>query len=133
MASLDGEGEIVPEQDRSHLSTCSACQRWLADYESMTAHFEGLTYPDAGIDLWSAIESRIQPPRPRLSLPPRLWLLGGIVLSLRALQLLVDLPVPILELFAPAVAAVVIAAVRRMAGGVVSIETWAPELRRGDV
>ena len=133
MASLDGDGETVSELDRSHLSTCSSCQRWLVDFESMTAQFQSLTYPDAKVDLWSAIESRIHQADPMPSLPYRLWLLGGIMLSLRAVQLFIDLPVPILHLLVPTVAAVVIAAVWKIAGGVVSIEVWAPELRKGDV
>jgi hypothetical protein len=55
------------------------------------------------------------------------------MLSLRAVQLFIDLPVPILHLLVPTVAAVVIAAVWKIAGGVLSIEVWAPELRKGDV
>jgi anti-sigma factor RsiW len=133
MASLDGESGTVSERDRAHLSTCSSCQRWLADLASMTAQFQGLSYPNAQIDLWAAVEGRIRQAAPMPSLPRRLWLVGGLVLGVRALQLLVDLPVPVLHLFVPFIAAAVIAAIWKIAGGAVSIETWAPELQKGDV
>ena len=133
MALLDGESGALSELDRAHLSTCSPCQRWLADLESMTAQLQGLSYPNAGIDLWAAVEGRVGKKAPTPSLPPRVWLVGGLVLGLRALQLLVDLPMPVQHLFVPLIAAAVIAAIWKIAGGALSIETWAPELQKGDV
>ena len=42
MALLDGEADALSDADREHLSTCSLCQRWLTDLESMTARFDRL-------------------------------------------------------------------------------------------
>jgi hypothetical protein len=133
MARLDGEEQAVSQLDREHLSTCPSCQQWLADFRSLAARLEGLGYPGAPTDLWTGVESRIAQADPIPSAPHRLWLIGGIVLGMRTLQLLIDFPVPILQLFVPIVAAAVIAAVWKIAGGALSIETWAPELRKGDM
>ena len=133
MASMDGEGGTLSEPDRQHLSTCSSCQRWLADLESMTARFQGFSYPDARMDLWTAVEGRIRQADPMPSLPYRLWPIGALLLGWRALQLSIDLPIPVLHLFVPLAVAAAIAAVWKVAGDPLAIATWAPELRKGDV
>lgn len=133
MAVLDGEAGALPEPDREHLSTCSSCQRWLADLESMTVRFQGLSYPDARMDLWTAVEGRIRQADPMASLPHRLWPIGALLLGWRALQMSIDLPIPVLYLFVPLAAAVAIAVVWKVAGDPLAIQTWTPELRKGDV
>ena len=131
--SLDGEGGALAESDREHLTTCSSCQRWLADLDSMTARFQDLSYPDTRMDLWTAVEGQIRQADPIPSLPRRLWLIGALLVGLRALQLSIDLPIPVLHLLAPLAAAVAIAVAWKVAGNSLAIETWAPELRKGDV
>ena len=133
MAWLDGESGALSEPDREHLSTCSACRRWLADLESMTAQFQGLSYPDAQMDLWTAVEGRIRQADRTPSLPHRLWPIGALLLGWRVLQLSIDLPIPVLHLIGPLAAAVAIAVAWKVAGDPLAIETWAPELRKGDV
>jgi hypothetical protein len=133
MALLDGEGEALPEADRDHLSTCSSCQRWLAALETMTVRFQGFSYPDARMDLWSAVEGRIRQADPLTSLPRRLWPIGAVLLGWRAVQLSIDLPVPALDVFVPLAAAVAMVIVWKMAGDPLAIATWTPELRKGDV
>ncbi len=133
MASLDGERGPLSDPEREHLSTCSACQRWLADLESMTAQFQGLSYPDVRMDLWTAVKGRIRQAEPMPSLPRRLWPIGALLLGWRALQLSIDLPAPVLHLFVLLAVAAVIAVVWRVAGDPLAIATWAPELRKGDV
>jgi anti-sigma factor RsiW len=133
MALLDGEGGRLSEPDREHLSTCSSCQRWLADLESMTAQFRGLSYPDAQMDLWTAVEGRIRQADPMPSLPHRLWLIGTLLLGWRALELSIDLPIPVVHLLGPLAAAIAIAVAWKVAGDPLAIETWAPELGKGDV
>ena len=133
MALLDGEGGALSEADREHLSTCSSCQRWLADLESMSARFQGLSYPDAQADLWTAVEGRIRQAGPMASLPHRLWPIGAALLGWRALQLTIDLPMPVLHLLLPLAAVMAIAIIWKVAGDPLAIETWAPELRKGDV
>jgi hypothetical protein len=133
MALLDGEAAALSNPDREHLSTCSSCQRWLADLESMTAQFQDLSYPDAQIDLWAAVEGRIGQADPIASLPQRLWPIGALLLGWRALQLSIDLPMPVLHLSVPFAAAVVIAVVWKVGGDPLAIATCVPELRKGDV
>ena len=133
MATLDGERGAWSESDRDHLSTCSSCQRWLADLESMTIQVQGLSYPDAQMDLWAAVKGRIRQADPMPSLPSRLWPIGALLLGWRALQLFIDLPIPGLHLFVPLAAAAAIATAWRVAGDPLAIEPWAPELRKGDV
>ena len=133
MALLDGEGGALSEADREHLATCSSCQPWLADLESMTVRLQGLSYPDTQMDLWTAVEGRIRHADPMSSLSHRLWLIGALLVGWRALQLSIDLPIPVLHLLGPLAAAVAIAVAWKVAGNPLAIETWAPELRKGDV
>jgi anti-sigma factor RsiW len=126
MASLDGERDARSAQDQQHLSTCSACRRWLEEMHAMTGRLQGLAYPSAQTDLWATVGSRIrQPEQP--SLLRRLWPIAFIVLGWRALQLWVDLPIPLLHPLVPLAAAAV--AVWLLEGDPLAIETSAPELQ----
>jgi hypothetical protein len=114
--------------DRQHLSTCSSCRRWLDDLQSMTPRLQGLSYPNAPVDLWTAVEGHIRNSEQSLALPSRLWPIGATVLGWRALQLFVDLPMPELHPLVPLVATV--AAVWLVAGDPLAIKTTAPELEK---
>lgn len=131
MASLDGERDAQSASDHQHLSTCSSCQRWLNDLQSMTGQLQGLSYHPAPVDLWSAVESRIRDSENSLALPRRLWPIAATVLGWRALQLFVDLPLPELHACVPLVAMAV--AVWLIAGDPLAIETSAPELEKRGV
>jgi hypothetical protein len=127
MASLDGESGARPAPDQQHLSTCSSCRRWLEDMHAMTGRLQGLAYPSAQTDLWATVESRIrQPEQP--SLLNWLWPIAAVVLGWRALQLLVDLPLPLFHSLVPLAAAAV--AVWLLKGDPLAIETSAPELQK---
>ena len=128
MASLDGESDPESVPDRQHLSTCSSCQGWLEDFQSMTGQLGGLSYPSARVDLWTAVESRIQQSERVLDLPRRLWPIAVIAVLWRALQLFVDLPIPMLHPLVPLVATA--AALWLVAGDPLAIETSAPELEK---
>jgi hypothetical protein len=135
MAALDRAtvGEVAdPGIDtQQHLAFCSSCRRWLKDLESMNSHFQRLAYPDAQVDLWATVERRIRHSDIRLPVTHRLWLIGAFVLAWRALQLLIDLPFPMLHPFVPLAAAV--AALWQIAGDPLAIETFAPELQKRGV
>jgi predicted anti-sigma-YlaC factor YlaD len=131
MASLDGESDPGSEPDRQHLSTCLLCQGWLKNLQSMTGQLQGLSYPDAHVDLWTAVEGRIRQHEQRLHLPRRLWPIVAIVLAWRAFELFADLPIPALHPFVPLAAAV--AFVWLVAGDPLAIETSAPELQKRGV
>ena len=128
------DGETVPEaaaphpDAEQHLAFCSSCSRWLQDLESMNSRFQGVSYADAHVDLWTALESRIRPSEPRLPGTNRLALIGACGLGFRALQLMVDLPLPLLHPLVPM--AVAAAALWQFAGDPLRIQTFAPELEK---
>ena len=137
MASLDGESDARSAPDQQHLATCASCRRWLEEMQAMTGRLHGLAYPDSQMDLWAAVESRIRQPRLRhgygeageeRSLLHRLWPVVAIVLGWRALQLFVDLPIPLLHPVVPFAAA--IATLWLLEGDPLAIETSAPELQK---
>ena len=131
MASLDGESDPPAAPDAQHLTTCGSCQQWLKDFQSMTGQLQGLSYPAARVDLWPVVEARVRESERRPALAQRLWLIGGLVLAWRAIQLFVDLPLPVLHPIVPLVAAV--AAIWVIAGDPLAIETSAPELQKRGV
>jgi hypothetical protein len=128
MASLDGENGPESAADRQHVLTCAPCRRWLEDLQSVSRQLDGLPYQSAQIDLWSSVEGRIRESGQMPALSRRLWLLGATVLVWRAVQLFIDLPLPILHPLVPLAAAVV--AVWLIAGDPLAIETSAPELQK---
>lgn len=130
MASLDGERDARSAPDQQHLSTCSSCRRWLEEMHAMTGRLHGLAYSNARTDLWTAVESRIREPE-QPSLLRRLGPIAAIVLGWRALQLSVDLPIPLLHSLVPLAAAAL--AVRLLKGDPLAIETSAPELQKRGV
>lgn len=132
MAALDREtGPDVtdPRTDaRQHVASCSSCERWLKEFESMHRRFEGVSYPRPQVDLWTGIEDRIRLPDASLTRTHRLWLIGALVIAWRALQLMVDLPLPVLHPLVPLAAAM--AALWQISGDPLAIETAAPELQK---
>jgi hypothetical protein len=128
MASLDGESDPRSTSDRQHLSTCASCQRWVNGLRSMSGQLQGLPYPGARVDLWTAVESRIRRSEQGLALPRQLWPIGALVVVWRALQLFVDLPIPMLHPLVPLAATA--AAVWLVAGDPLAIATSAPELEK---
>lgn len=135
MAALDGEAvremtDAVTDS-RRHLALCSACRGWLKDLESINSRFERVTYPGAQVDLWASVECRIRHSHTRLTVTQRIWLIGALVLTWRTLELLIDLPFPVLHPLVPLAAAV--AALWQMAGDPLAIETFAPELQKRGV
>ena len=131
MAALDGEAASAAEPTAEHLSTCSSCRQWLAELESMSGRLHTLSYPAASLDLWADVQRRIgQPDRTAVS-PHRLLAIGILVLAWRALQLLFDLPFPLLHPLVPMAGAV--AALWHVAGDPLAIATFAPELQKRGV
>jgi hypothetical protein len=128
MAQVDEERLAPDAPDRTHLLTCESCQRWVLDFRSMSGQLQALPYPRASVDLWAAVNDRIRQPENGLALPRRLWPIAGGMLAWRALQLFVDLPIPVLHPIVPLAATV--AAFWMLAGDPLRIETSAPELRK---
>ena len=135
MAALDGEtvpDDADPRTDaRQHLSSCSSCERWVKNLESMDRRFHALSYPRSQVDLWAGVEGRIRLPDASLTRTPRLWLIGALVIAWRTLQLMFDVPLPMLHPLVPLAAAV--AALWQISGDPLAIETAAPELQKRGV
>jgi len=131
MAALDGESVPDVADARQHLSSCSSCARWLKNLESMNGRFHAVSYPRSQVDLWAGVEDRIRLPDASLTRVHRLWLIGALVIAWRALQLMFDLPLPMLHPLVPLAAAV--AALWQISGDPLAIETAAPELQKRGV
>ena len=131
MAALDSESVPDVADARHHLSSCSSCKRWLKNLESMNSRFHAVSYPRSQVDLWADVEGRIRLPGASLTRTHRLWLIAALVIAWRALQLMFDLPLPMLHPLVPLAAAV--AALWQISGDPLAIETAAPELQKRGV
>jgi hypothetical protein len=128
MASLDGEAEPDSVADRAHASTCPLCRQWLANFEALRGQLQEFSYPFTGVDVWPVVQDRILTLDRLTPLVHQLWPIGAGVLVWRALQLFVDLPMPVLHPLVPLVAAVAVA--WRVGGDFLTIDTFAPELEK---
>jgi hypothetical protein len=128
MAALDEEADAASSADRGHLSTCSSCREWLLDLEHVNGRLRQLAYPDAQVDLWGPIETRIREIEHRPNATRRLVVSGLVLLAWRVLQLLIDLPLPALHPLLPLAAAAV--ALWQLARDPLAIRTFAPELQK---
>jgi hypothetical protein len=132
MAERDGEpvpGAPDPRSDpRQHLASCSSCDQWVREFESMNSRFQGVSYPGAQRDLWAGVEARLRQADTSRAVMRRFWIIGAAVLAWRALQLLVDLPLPLLHPLVPLACA--LAALWVIARDPLAIETFAPELQK---
>ena len=135
MAALDGEAAPDIADPRSdagqHLALCTSCSRWLKDLESMNGRLQRVAYPRVQADLWARVSDRIHESDTSGTVTQRLWMIGAFVLGWRALQLLIDLPFPVLHPLVPLAGA--IAALWLIATDPLAIETLAPELQKRGV
>ena len=131
MAVFDDEpaqlGTTTEADPRQHLEVCRSCAVWARQLESLDRRFQGLSYPEASQDLWHIVETRIHSPETNRSIG-RLVVLAGVLLCWRALQLLIDLPFPVLHPLVPLAA--MLAALWLVARKPFSIVTFAPELQK---
>lgn len=98
------------------------------DDEELQRRLESLPYRQTRTDLWPAVEERIQHFEDGRSIARRLLPIAAMVLAWRALQLMVEVPLPFLHPIVPLAAA--FWAVRKLAGNPLAIETSAPELQK---
>ena len=89
---------------------------------------QSLRYPEARQDVWPAVSERIQQVHDGGSTVRRLLPIAALVITWRVLQLMFDLPLPLLHPIVPLTAAVW--ALRQLAGDPLAIETSAPELHK---
>jgi hypothetical protein len=128
MAATDGEVDAASAADRDHLTGCSSCQQWLSDLEAMDGRLRRLAYPDARVDLWASVETRIREIEEKPDALRRLRVIGSLLVAWRLLQLLIDLPLPALHPLVPFAA--LAAALWQLAGDPLAVRTFAPELQK---
>jgi hypothetical protein len=133
MAAFDegaaGRADPGPEA-REHLATCSACEQWLRNLESLDHRLQGLSYLSTSADLWPAVERSLRPSGKTHANLRRFFLISTMVFGWRALQLFVDLPLPFLHSLVPLAA--ILAAFWQLARDPLAIQTFAPELQKRD-
>jgi len=128
MAALDNEAAADSALAQEHLSSCASCRQWREGFQTMTGRLQALSYPDVQRDLWSAVAAQIGQAEGQRDLAAWLWPIGGVVLGWRALQLFVDLPLPMVHPLVPLAAGV--AAVWLVTGDALAIQTSAMELQK---
>ena len=128
MAVLDGESEAASTADRAHLGDCASCREWLSGMERLDSRLQGLAYPNPRIDLWTSLQPMVRETHAPAAVTGRLLTIGALVLAWRVLQLLMDLPFPALHPVVPMVA--VAAALWQLAGDLLAVKTFAPELQK---
>lgn len=128
MAAMDGETGEASSADRAHLAGCASCRQWLDGLGHLDGRLQRLAYPDPRIDLWTSLQPRIHDLDAKTDVARRLWVIGALVLGWRVLQLVIDLPLPALHPLVPIAAAA--AALWRLAGDPLAVETFAPELQK---
>jgi hypothetical protein len=131
MAASDGErppaaGEALADLER-HAASCASCAEWMREFQAMSASLSEAQYPDARTDLWQPVAARIRPSASGAT-TRHLWLIGGTVLAWRLLELLVDLPLPVLHPLVPLAAAAL--ALKQIAGDPFAIATFPSELHK---
>lgn len=132
MAAFDGETQN-DEPDagpaaREHLRSCAACAEWMTVLESTGHRLQQASYPNAPADLWPAIERTLDRSAAKQLNRQRIFVLAALVLGWRALQLFVDLPLPLLQSLIPL--AIGIAALWQLTRDPLAIQTFAPELQK---
>jgi hypothetical protein len=130
MSELDREtGGPGPAWIHAHLAGCPGCREAVAGMTRMHASLEHLTYDAAAVDLWPAVEARLQPggrspSREALALA----LIVPAALAWRALQMSFDIPLPLWNVAVPLVAGVIV--LRWLAGDPLAISPSTPELQQ---
>ena len=127
MALLDGEHGPESAGFHQHAASCASCREWRDGVEMLIGDLRGLAYPRDDVDLWAAVQHDIRRPvRPYGA--PQLWPIAATLVAWRALQLFIDLPLPVLHALVPLAATAVV--LWRAGGDVLRIETLAPELQK---
>ncbi len=130
MSEIDRETDGArPAWIDAHLAECSGCRDAVAGMVRMHANLERLTYEAPAADLWPAVEARLAPRVPsavRETLA--LALIVPAALAWRALQVSIDLPLPVWNVVVPFAAAVIV--LRWLAGDPLAISASTPALQQ---
>ena len=108
MAKLDGESERAPgEEYDTHVAGCEACREAIAAMTRLHAELDFVSYDSAPTDLWPAVQGRIVG-RWRAGARERLGfgVLAALVVAWRTVQLVFDVPVPVLNALVPLAVAI---------------------------
>jgi predicted anti-sigma-YlaC factor YlaD len=109
MARLDGESAPVGgDEYESHLAGCEQCREVIAGVTRLHARLEALSDGAAVMDLWPAVHGRIVDQRRSGRERLVFGVLAAFVLAWRTAQLVVDVPVPVLNAVVPLAVAVLV-------------------------
>lgn len=128
MASLDGETPAVPAaQIELHLTGCTRCREAVVAMTSLQRQLTNVTYAGPPLDLWPEVGKRIGQ-----STRPHGWVAFALVAALciawRTGQLLLDLPLPVLNGVVPLTLSLLLA--RWLVGDPLAINESTPDLRQ---
>ena len=129
MASLDGETPALPaDRIEAHMSGCAECRAAVATMKAFQPQLAELTLSGPATDLWPAVGRRIE----RQPAQARGWLafvlVAGICVVWRTGQLVLDLPLPVLNAIVPLFLSILLA--RRLVGDPLAISDTTPDLRQ---
>ena len=127
MAVLDGEHGAESAALQEHVASCASCREWLDGQETLATKLRGIGYPREDVDLWPAVQQGIRQSSQTFQ-AQRLWPFAAMLVVWRALQLFIDLPLPLLQLIVPLLASGVV--LWRAGDDFLRIQTLAPELQK---
>ena len=129
MARLDGETPALPaDRIDAHLAGCAGCRAAAARMTAQQGQLAALSLAGPGVDLWPAVGRRIG----HRSSPRHGWiafaLVAAICLVWRTGQLVLDLPLPVVNTLVPL--AVLVPLVRWLVGDPLAFNLTTPDLRQ---
>ena len=129
MATLDGETPLLAaDRIESHLARCSRCREAVEPMKGLQQQLAAMTLPGPAIDVWPAVERQIGAGRSARHAPWGLALVAGICVAWRTGQLVLDLPLPVVNSLVPLTLCVLLA--RWFVGDVLMIDETTPDLRQ---
>jgi predicted anti-sigma-YlaC factor YlaD len=129
MARLDGETTaLAAEQIDVHLAACSQCREALVAMTSLQRRLTGLTYGGPQLDLWPEVGRRIGHESTRTHGWVAFALVAAVCILWRTCQLLLDLPLPVLNAVVPLTLSLLLA--RWLVGDPLAISETTPDLRQ---
>lgn len=129
MASLDGERPALPaDRIEAHVNGCAECRAAVASMTGLQHQLAELAVSGPATDLWPAVGRRIG----HRSTPAHGWLAFLLVACIcvvwRTGQLVLDLPLPVLNAIVPLFLSMLLT--RWLVGDLLAISDTTPDLRQ---
>lgn len=129
MATLDGEHPpLSQEAISSHVERCAGCTAAAAELRAAHERLAAMRYDGPRLDLWPDVNDRIDAAANRRRERIAIAVIAAVCAAWRIVQLVFELPLPVLNTAIPLVTVAVITA--WMIGDPLAIKMTAPELRQ---